>query len=152
MAAKTAEELNDLSNRIIGIAIDIHKKLGPGFQEKIYEEALLKAYLAGGDKAFPKERIELFGGGKIAVIDDFKKVITCENGKIKKIRFTGQDKGHQKEIETFAKALTDGESSPIPWDEIYTTTLASILAVRSIREGIPFDLSTADNLSGGQSL
>lgn len=44
MAAKTAEELNDLSNRIIGIAIDIHKKLGPGFQEKIYEEALLKEF------------------------------------------------------------------------------------------------------------
>ena len=37
MVAKTAKELNDLSNRIIGIAIDIHKKLGPGFQEKIYE-------------------------------------------------------------------------------------------------------------------
>jgi hypothetical protein len=31
MAAKTAKELNDLSNRIIGIAIDIHEKLGPGF-------------------------------------------------------------------------------------------------------------------------
>jgi GxxExxY protein len=44
MVAKTAEELNDLSNRIIGIAIDIHKKLGPGFQEKIYEEALLTEF------------------------------------------------------------------------------------------------------------
>ena len=40
MVAKTAKELNDLSNRVIGIAIDIHKKLGPGFQEKIYEGAL----------------------------------------------------------------------------------------------------------------
>ena len=44
MVAKTAEELNDLSNRIIGIAVDIHKKLGPGFQERIYEEALLKEF------------------------------------------------------------------------------------------------------------
>ncbi len=44
MVAKAAEELNDLSNRIIGIAIDIHKKLGPGFQERIYEEALLKEF------------------------------------------------------------------------------------------------------------
>jgi hypothetical protein len=35
MVAKTAEELNELSNRIIGTAIDIHKKLGPGFQEKV---------------------------------------------------------------------------------------------------------------------
>jgi GxxExxY protein len=44
MVAKTAKELNDLSNRIIGITIDIHKKLGPGFQEKIYEEALLTEF------------------------------------------------------------------------------------------------------------
>ena len=42
MVAKTAKELNDLSNRIISLAIGIHKKLGPGFQEKIYQEALLK--------------------------------------------------------------------------------------------------------------
>jgi predicted dehydrogenase/threonine dehydrogenase-like Zn-dependent dehydrogenase len=109
------------------------------------------AYWAGGDKAFPKERVEVAGGGKIAVIDDFKEVITCENGKIKKIRFRGQNKGHQKEIEAFAKALTNGGPSPISWNEIYATTLASILAVRSIREGIPFDLSSTDNLSGGQS-
>jgi GxxExxY protein len=48
MVAKTAEEMNDLSNRIIGIAIDIHKKLGPGFQEKIYEEALLTEFKKSG--------------------------------------------------------------------------------------------------------
>jgi GxxExxY protein len=48
VVAKTAEELNDLSNRIIGIAIDTHKKLGPGFQEKIYEEALLKEFKKSG--------------------------------------------------------------------------------------------------------
>jgi GxxExxY protein len=41
---KPADELNDLSYRIIGIAIEVHKKLGPGFQEKIYEEALLKEF------------------------------------------------------------------------------------------------------------
>jgi GxxExxY protein len=38
------DHLNHLSHLIIGIAIDIHKKLGPGFQEKIYEEALLKEF------------------------------------------------------------------------------------------------------------
>ena len=37
----TNEELNKLSKKIIGIAILIHKKLGPGFVEKIYEKALL---------------------------------------------------------------------------------------------------------------
>ena len=48
MVAKTAKELNELSNRIIGLAIGIHKKLGPGFQEKIYQEALLKEFKKGG--------------------------------------------------------------------------------------------------------
>jgi len=36
--------LDELSHRIIGIAINVHKKLGPGFQEKIYEEALLRKF------------------------------------------------------------------------------------------------------------
>jgi GxxExxY protein len=48
MLAKTADELNGLSHRIIGVGVDIHKKLGPGFQEKIYEEALLTEFRKSG--------------------------------------------------------------------------------------------------------
>jgi len=44
MSADSANNLNELSHQIIGMAIVIHKKLGPGFQEKIYEEALLKEF------------------------------------------------------------------------------------------------------------
>lgn len=34
------EQINKLSNRIIGYAINIHRALGPGFIEKIYAKAL----------------------------------------------------------------------------------------------------------------
>ena len=34
------DELNKLTNKIIGIAIEVHKTLGPGFDEKIYSNAL----------------------------------------------------------------------------------------------------------------
>lgn len=34
------EKLNKLTDRIIGISIDAHKFLGPGFIEKVYEKAL----------------------------------------------------------------------------------------------------------------
>ena len=44
MSADSANNLNELSHQIIGMAIEIHKKLGPGFQEKIYEEALLREF------------------------------------------------------------------------------------------------------------
>lgn len=34
------EGLNKLSNKMIGIAINVHKSLGPGFVEKIYQRAM----------------------------------------------------------------------------------------------------------------
>ena len=96
-------------------------------------------YVAGGDKGFPKERIEVFGGGKVGVIDDFKEVTLSSGGKIQKTQ-SKLDKGHQQEIIELEKSLTTGGPAPIAWDEIRATTLASILAVRSLREGTPFEL------------
>lgn len=98
------------------------------------------AYLAGGDKAFPKERVEMFGGGRLAVIDDFRDVVLCVNGKVTRQRSSQQDKGHGAELDRFAEALTNGSSEPIPWHELRSVTLAAILAERSIREGMPFDV------------
>ncbi len=98
-------------------------------------------YLAGGDKAFPKERIEVIGGGRIAIIDDFRTVITCKNGRTHRRKMSGQDKGHTAEISAFAQAICEGGPPPIPWEEIRATTLASLLAVRSLREGLPFEIA-----------
>jgi predicted dehydrogenase/NADPH:quinone reductase-like Zn-dependent oxidoreductase len=99
------------------------------------------AYLAGGDKAFPKERVEIIGGGRIAVIDDFREVTLCSNGKIKKTRLLGQDKGHRGEVEAFSNSLINGDPSPILWEDLKRVTLASLLAVRSLREGVPFNVA-----------
>lgn len=98
------------------------------------------AYLAGGDKAFPKERVEVFGGGRVAVIDDFRSVTTCARGQQKTEKLWGQDKGHLAEITSFAESLKKQMAAPIPWPELRAVTLASILAVRSLREGVPFAL------------
>jgi predicted dehydrogenase len=97
------------------------------------------AYLAGGDKSFPKERIELIGGGKIAVIDDFRHITTCAAGRTKHQKLGHQDKGHSAEIEAFAASLRTG-AAPIPWEELRAVSLASLLVVQSLREGTPFDV------------
>jgi len=98
------------------------------------------AYLAGGDRAFAKERVEVFGGGRVAVIDDFRSVTTVMNGRLRTKRLGSQDKGHRGEIAAFADALALGGPCPIPWADIYAISLASILAVRSLREGVPFEI------------
>lgn len=40
MSVKSEYQYSDLTGQIIKIAIDIHKNLGPGFVEKIYQRAL----------------------------------------------------------------------------------------------------------------
>ena len=99
------------------------------------------AYLAGGDKAFPKERVEMLGGGAVAVIDDFREVILCRNGKMQRHKYRGQDKGHAAEVEAFSRAATNGGDWPISWNDIRTVSIASILAMRSIREGVAFEIA-----------
>lgn len=37
---KTKHQFEELSNKIIGAAIEVHRELGPGFLESIYEQAL----------------------------------------------------------------------------------------------------------------
>lgn len=39
--AELPESLNRLSERVIGCAIEVHRQLGPGLLERIYEDALL---------------------------------------------------------------------------------------------------------------
>lgn len=97
------------------------------------------AYLAGGDRSCPKERIEVMGGGVSAILDDFREVTVYQQGR-RRVKRGRQDKGHAEEIRRFASALTHSGPAPVSWSELYSTTLASMLAVQSLREGVPFDI------------
>ena len=50
----------ELSDRIIGAAILVHRTLGPGFVEKIYEEALCLVFRQRGIRFFRQYRPEVF--------------------------------------------------------------------------------------------
>jgi polar amino acid transport system substrate-binding protein len=69
-------------------------------------------YFANGDKAYPKERIELFGQGKVAVIDNWSSLETWSSGKKSRKRFISA-KGHKEELEAFVNAVASGSGSPI---------------------------------------
>ncbi|MGH9512088.1 MAG: bi-domain-containing oxidoreductase [Terriglobales bacterium] len=90
------------------------------------------SYLANGDRACSKERIEVFGGKSVAVLEDFRRLELVRQGRKQVIgsRFS-QDKGHRGECQAFANALLTGNPSPIPFEDIVATTLATLAAVRS---------------------
>lgn len=83
-------------------------------------------YLANGDKSFSKERIEVFGGGSVAMLEDFRRLELVRGGRKGVFRsFLRQDKGHRGEWEAFVTAIQTGAESPIPFREIVNTMLAT---------------------------
>jgi predicted dehydrogenase len=91
-------------------------------------------YLANGDKAFPKERVEVFCGGKVAVLDDYRSLELTANGRRQSTRsYLRQDKGHAAEWQAFSAALLRGGQPPIPYDQLFGVTRAAIAAVEALR-------------------
>jgi len=97
------------------------------------------SYQAGGDKGFPSERIEVFGGGKTAVIDAWDEVQLWSGGRADRIR-GGKDKGHRAEVEAFLAAVKAGGPWPVPWPHLRAVTAATLGAVASLRDGLAHDL------------
>ena len=89
-------------------------------------------YLANGDKSFPKERVEVFCSGRIAVLDDFRALELVENGNRRTIKGT-QDKGWKNEMIAFTKAIRTGGEAPIPYEQLIGVTKASFVAKKSLK-------------------
>jgi len=90
-------------------------------------------YLANGDKSYPKERVEVFCGGQIAVLDDFVTLTTIKNGN-KKVTRKAQDKGWKDEWVAFAKTIAEGGEPPIPYEHLIGVTKAAFAVVDSLRK------------------
>jgi predicted dehydrogenase len=92
-------------------------------------------YVANGDKNFPKERIEVFGAGSVATLDDFRMLTTVRAGKTETLRSRlQQDKGHSREWTEFVEAICSGKSSPIEFAELVNVSQACFRLLDSLRE------------------
>jgi predicted dehydrogenase len=84
-------------------------------------------YLANGDKSFSKERVEVFSGGAVAVLEDFRRLELVRGGRKHTVenRLT-QDKGHRAEWQTWVEAIVGERPEPIPFEQIVGSTLATL--------------------------
>ncbi len=81
-------------------------------------------YLANGSKDFPKERVEIFAGGKVITCDNFR--ASREFGGKRKLKTRSPSKGHAEELVAFFDAVRSGGSWPISAEEIFEVSRVAI--------------------------
>jgi predicted dehydrogenase/threonine dehydrogenase-like Zn-dependent dehydrogenase len=94
------------------------------------------AYTASGDPSSGKERIEVFGGGMSALIDDFR-VTTVVRGGNRDVLDTAQDKGHREELARFVGMVVTGAPPPSTLAAVLHSSAATIAAIESLGAGAP---------------
>jgi predicted dehydrogenase len=85
-------------------------------------------YLANGDKGFPKERLEVFCGGKVLQLDNFRRLRGWGWKGFGSLNFWRQDKGTQQCVNAFVDAVRKGAPPPISLHEIIEVSRVSIEA------------------------
>jgi predicted dehydrogenase len=88
------------------------------------------SYVAVGSNELPKERIEVFGGARAAVIDDFRRVVLLPRRRGVGGRGSPgrQDKGHAGLLRASFEFFQRGGEPPIPYDRLLETTRVTFAA------------------------
>lgn len=89
-------------------------------------------YLANGNRSFPKERLEVFCGGRMLQLDNFRKLRGWGWKNFSKMNLWRQDKGHAACAKAFMEALRSGGPAPIPLEEILEVSRVSIKAQQAV--------------------
>jgi predicted dehydrogenase/threonine dehydrogenase-like Zn-dependent dehydrogenase len=90
-------------------------------------------YLANGHKSFPKERLEIFCGGKILQLDNFRKLQGYGFANFKNLNLWNQDKGNNACAAAFVKAVETKDGQLIPWAELLEVAQTSITVAEAAR-------------------
>ena len=83
-------------------------------------------YLANGHKSLPKERLEVFCGGRALQLDNFRKLKGYGWPGFRKMNLWRQDKGQRACAAAFLQAVREGKPSPIRFDEIAEVSRVTI--------------------------
>ncbi len=85
-------------------------------------------YVSTGHPRFGKERIEIFAGGRIVAIDNFRRMHAHGWPLRAGAMSLRQDKGHRDMVRTFLDAVRNGGPEPIAFDEIVEVMEATFSA------------------------
>ncbi len=90
-------------------------------------------YLTNGHRSFPKEHLQVFCGGRILQLENFRLLRGHGWPGFRGMRLWRQDKGNRACVAAFLNAVTQGEPSPIGFDELVEVASASITAAQQAK-------------------
>jgi predicted dehydrogenase len=89
-------------------------------------------YLANGHKAVSKERLEVFCGGRVLQLDNFRKLSGWGWKGFSTMNLWRQDKGAEACVHAFVTATRDGGPPPIPTAEVIEVSRVAIELAESL--------------------
>lgn len=96
-------------------------------------------YSGDGSKGLAKERFEMFGGGRSAILDDYRLAeLYFEDGSLKRLK-ASPDKGQSQMLREWTEGLRNGRS-PVPAALLLASSRAAIHAVESLMIGVPVEV------------
>ncbi len=90
-------------------------------------------YFSNGNKAYSKERLEVYSQERTIVMDNFRKTEAFGFKGFSGLK-TKLDKGHQTQFYELIKRVREGGEPLIPFESIINTTRASFAAITSLKE------------------
>lgn len=96
-------------------------------------------YLTGGDASVPKEYVEVFGGERTAILDNFRSLSLHAHNRRQRRRLLNQAKGHAEEVAAFVHALETGGPMPIDLESLVAVTQSTFLIHTSLEAGAPVE-------------
>jgi predicted dehydrogenase len=97
-------------------------------------------YSTEGDPRVGKERIEVLGDHKIALLDNFGRFELWRGGRSTTWRDRSIDKGQKGQLKAFVAALKLGQPMPVSFASLLATTLATLAVQESIATNGPIAL------------
>lgn len=94
-------------------------------------------YTAQGHASLSKERLEVFAAGHAFVLDNFQALTRYAPSGRRRHRSWRIQKGYREELERWISSIVKGMESPIPFQESWFSTRATILAQESLERGMP---------------
>ncbi|MFP1684056.1 bi-domain-containing oxidoreductase [Alloalcanivorax sp. C16-1] len=92
-------------------------------------------YITNGHPRYPKERIDVFSNGRILSLDNFRKLHVFGWSGISGQKLWRQDKGQKACAAAFMRAVQQGGEAPIPVQELFEVSRATLEAARQVQLG-----------------